>query len=98
MLDLDKLNYEERADYKKLLDQYKIRNLTIADMKESINNMLFSVVRELVELESNKDEQNTFLKARAKNYLSLLTILTAPEQAEKNYKEAMEALEKKIAG
>jgi hypothetical protein len=96
MLDLEKLNYKERESYQNILDQYKIKQLSIVDFKDHVTSLLFAVIRELVEIEKNQDEKNTYLKARAKNYLVMLDILTAPEMAEKQMREAMGKMEKRV--
>ena len=96
MLDLEKLNYKERESYQKTLEQFKTKQLTISDLKDNVTALLFAVIRELVEVEKNQDEKNTFLKARAKNYLVLIDILTAPEIAEKQMAEALKKIDKRV--
>ena len=96
MLDLDKLNYKERESYQSVIERQKVKQMTVADFKEDVTSLLFAVIRELVEVDKTQDEKNIFLKARAKNYLVMLDILTTPEKVEKMMAEAMKALEKKV--
>jgi hypothetical protein len=58
---------------------------------------MYSSVRELVEIENNQDEKNTYLKARVKNYLVLIDILNTPEVVEKHLTEAMKNIEKRVS-
>jgi hypothetical protein len=88
MVDFEKLNYKERESYQKIIDAYKTKSLSVAEFKVQITELLFAVMRELVDIDKTADERNTYLKARAKNYLFLIDILTAPEIAEKQMKEA----------
>jgi hypothetical protein len=97
MVDFEKLNYKERESYQKIIDAYKTKSLTVADFKLQITELLFAVMRELVDIDKTADERNTYLKARAKNYLLLMDILTAPEIAEKQMKEAEARIEKKVS-
>ena len=96
MLDIEKLNYQERASYQNILAQYKINQITVTDLKLRVADLLFAATRELVEIESSQDEKNIYLKARIKNYLVLLDILTAPEEAERQMSEALKKLEKRV--
>lgn len=96
MLDVETLNYKERESYQKIIEQYKVKQLTIADMKEHITSALFSAIRELVEIDKTQDERNIHLKARCKNYLLLLDMLTVPEVAEKQLNQALSKLEKRV--
>jgi|SRR3990167_4060547 len=96
MLDIEKLNYQERASYQNILAQYKINQITVTDLKLRVADLLFAATRELVEIESSQNEKNIYLKARIKNYLVLLDILTAPEEAERQMSEALKKLEKRV--
>jgi hypothetical protein len=95
LLDLEKLNYQERISYQNLVEQYKIKQLSVEDIKDSITKLLFAAIRELAEVGLD-DKRDLFLKARVKNYLVLLDILTVPEQVEKQLSEAVKKLEKRI--
>ena len=97
MVDFEKLNYKERESYQKIIDAYKTKALTVADFKVQITDLLFAVMRELVDIDKTADERNIYLKARAKNYLFLMDILTAPEIAEKQMKEVEARIEKKVS-
>jgi hypothetical protein len=97
MVDFEKLNYKERESYQKIIDAYKTKSLTVAEFKVQITELLFAVMRELVDIDKTVDERNTYLKARAKNYLFLIDILTAPEIAEAQMKAAEERIAKKVS-
>lgn len=97
MVDFEKLNYKERESYQKIIDAYKTKSLSVEGFKVQITDLLFGVMRELVDIDKTADERNTYLKARAKNYLFLIDILTAPELAEKQMKEAEARIEKKVS-
>jgi len=96
MLDTEKLNYAERESYQRQIEKMKVKQMTVADFKEEVTSLLYGVIRELVEIDKTQDEKNIYLKARAKNYLVMLDILTAPEKMEKAMAEAMKALEKRV--
>ena len=95
MLDIEKLNYQERISYQNIIEQYKVKQLSVEDIREHITKLLFAGVRELAEVGLD-DKKDLYLKARVKNYLVLLDILTVPEQIEKQLSEVVKKLEKRI--
>jgi hypothetical protein len=96
MLDLEKLNYAERESYQRQIEKMKVKQMSVSDFKEEVTNLLFAVIRDLVEVPNKEAERNTLLKARAKNYLVMFDILTTPEKIEKAMAEAMKNLEKRV--
>lgn len=92
----EQLSVDERESYQQAIDLQKAKTLSMGDLKEKTTDLLFAVIRELVELQSNQDERNTYLKARAKNYLLWLDILTAPEKADKQIKQFEESIKKRV--
>lgn len=96
MLDVTKLNYSERETYNSLLKQMEAKRLTIDDLKTYVQEMLFSTVRDLVELSNKEAEKSTLLKARVKNYLLLYDLLSGPEKMEKRLTEVIRGFEEKV--
>jgi len=88
-LKYEDLNLTERETYNQQV--FNVKNITIADLKEHINDMKNSVAMQLSDL-TNVDEQydkDIFLKARLKNYILLEAFLTSPDKAEKALKDSL---------
>lgn len=89
------LQYEDlKREEKETLDQWmqalKQRKVTVETIKKHIVSMRETVERELATSKLGTKE-DTFLKARLRNYLLLEAFLVSPERAK-------EALENAIAG
>jgi len=98
MLDISKLNYEERVAYNNLLEQAKVRQITPDDFKNYLQGLIFATVEELVETPTIRLEKNISLKARIKNYLLQYKILVQPERVAEQMNKAVKEFERKIEG
>jgi len=98
MLDITKLNYEERETYNALLAQARVKQVSAEDFKNYLQSMIFSTVEELAETPFWKLEKNTLLKARIKNYLLQYKILVHPEKVSEQMDKVVKDFEKKLEG
>lgn len=89
-LKYEELNYEEREYIRSINLGHK--GYSLADMKEDMRKLKDSIALQLTETPDDEEhrETNTKLKARLKNYMVLYAKLSAPAEAEKALRRALE--------
>ena len=92
--DLDKKGFSgERETLNKWLDTLSKNQITVEGIKIYIQNMRYSVEMELTKTGLNKQE-DTFLKARLRNYMLLEAFLVGPEKAKEQLVKNLKELKK----
>ena len=85
------LNPTERDTLNEMVRSLQQSVLTVDGIKDYISTMKDSVEDELTKV-GHESKQDLFLKARLRNYLLLLAVLTSPEKAQKRIEQALKGL------
>lgn len=85
------LNPTEKETLNEMVRSLKQNILTVEGIKDYIVTMKESVEEELTKV-GHESKQDLFLKARLRNYLLLLAVITSPEKAKKRIEQALKGL------
>jgi uncharacterized protein YoxC len=89
-LKYEDLTVEEKETLHSWVDAMRETGLSVAKIKEHIENMKYSVETELTDTKHGS-KRDIYLKARLKNYMLLEALLSTPEKAQ-------QALDRALAG
>ena len=92
-LKYEELTPDERITFHTMLDAIEGKSLSIEKIKDFIISMKYAVEQEIVKV-GNNNKQDTFLKARLKNYMLLEAFLTSPEKARKALEQSLQNIRK----
>ena len=92
-LKYEELTPDERTTFHTMLDAIEGKTLSIEKIKDFITSMKYAVEQEIVKV-GNDNKQDTFLKARLKNYMLLEAFLTSPEKAKKALEQSLQGFRK----
>jgi len=87
-LKYEDLNYLERETLNSWMASLQQGTLSVDKIKEYIQAMRDAVETELAKMENNS-KQDTFLKARLRNYMLLEAFLSTPEKAKQRIQAAL---------
>lgn len=96
------LNATERETLNQWYKMLAERVLTVGNVKEYVEQLIRAVEQELADVKEStsvwsflfRRKQDTFLKARLKNYLILYDFLTGPEKARKYIEQSLQNIKK----
>ena len=82
---------DERATLNQWMSVLNKDGLTVDGIKQYVNQMKDSVEAEL-SVTTNSSKQDTFLKARLRNYLLLASFLEGPKKAKESMERALSGI------
>lgn len=90
-LKYDKLSPEEKQTLSAMVNAVQVSEISVPKMIEYIRAMKHSVELELTAVGLTED-QDTFLKARLRNYLLFEEVLMGPQRAKENLERAVASM------
>jgi len=94
-VNIEKLTADEKQTYFTMLSVVQESQLSIEKFRDYIIQMRSAVEQELVKTGLNV-EQDTFLKARLKNYMLLESFLISPEKAKRAYEDMVATIKARV--